>query len=177
MVSEKGMRKFVIDIYRMRNKLYQFEFEVDEVFFSSFDQELIRNGKLKAKIDLDKNDSFIGMDVNIEGTVELICDRSLDPYHYPIKEHRKVIFKYGDLEQELDHDVVMITNNTQQLDVGQYIFEFVGLAVPMKKLHPRYEEEDDEFGSLVYSSREESNYEFSPETDPRWKKLNDLKKN
>ena len=171
------MKKFVIDIYKIRNKFHQFEFEVDEIFFNSLDQELVKSGKLKAKIDLEKNDSFIGMDIDIEGTVELVCDRSLDSYHHPIKEHRKVIFKYGDQEQELDHDVVMITNDTQQLDVGQYIFEFVGLAVPMKKLHPRFEEEDDEFGSLVYSSSEEGNNGVETETDPRWGKLNELKKN
>lgn len=170
------MEKFVIDIYKMRNKLHQFEFEVDEVFFSSLEQELVKSGKLKAKIDLEKNDSFIGMDVNIQGTVELICDRSLDPYEHPIEEHRKVIFKYGDQEQELDHDVVMITNNTQQLDIGKYIFEFVGLALPMKKLHPRFEDNDDELGSLVYSSSDNSDSEIQAETDPRWTKLNDLKK-
>ncbi len=172
------MEKFIIDIYKMRNKLHHFEFEIDEIFFGSLEQELIKNGKLKAKIDLEKNDSFISMDINIEGTVELICDRSLDSYQYSIEENQKVIFKYGDQEQELEDDMVMITNNTQQLDIGQYIFEFVGLAVPMKKLHPRFDDDDDnESGSLVYSSNDKSESEDQTETDPRWAKLNELIKN
>ncbi|MGI9551561.1 MAG: YceD family protein [Aurantibacter sp.] len=161
----------------MHNKLHNFEFEVDEVFFNNLEQDLVSNGTLKAKVDLDKNDSFIGMNIKIEGTVELTCDRSLEQFQYPINEYRKVIFKYGDEERELDHDVVMITPDTQQIDVGQYIFEFVGLAVPMKKLHPRFEESEDEFGSMVYSSEEEHGAGDSVEPDPRWKKLNDLKKN
>lgn len=175
MVSEMGMRNFVIDIYRLHNKLHQYEFEVNDVFFNNLDQDIVKSGELKAIIDLEKNDSFLGMDVRIEGNLELICDRSLEPFQHPIREHRKVIFKYGDREQELDHDVIMITNDTQQIDIGQHIFEFIGLAIPMKKLHPKYDEESDDCGSLVYSSK--GDVESKSEIDPRWKKLNDLKKN
>lgn len=171
------MEKLVIDIYRIRNRHHHFEFEVDEAFFGSLEQDLVRNGKLKAKVDLEKSDSFIGMVLEIEGTVELTCDRSLELFHYPIKENQKVIFKYGEEEKELDHDVVMITYDTKQIDVGQFIFEFVGLAVPMKKLHPRFKDHDHEFGSMVYSSKDESSGEPSSEPDPRWKKLKDLRKN
>ena len=131
-------------------------------------------GKLKANIDLDKNDSFIGMDVQIEGNVELTCDRSLEKFQHPINEHRKVIFKYGDQEQEIDHEVVMITGDTQQIDVGQYIFEFIGLAVPMKKLHPRFKDSDDEFGTMVYSS-DKPETPNEAETDPALEKITRFK--
>jgi uncharacterized metal-binding protein YceD (DUF177 family) len=116
------------------------------------------------------------MSISIEGTVTLTCDRSLELFDYPIEEDRQIIFKYGDQEMELDHQMVMITNETQRIDVGQYIFEFIGLAVPMKKLHPRYEQEA-EFGTLVYSSGDESPDKDQPESDPRWGALKKLKKN
>jgi uncharacterized metal-binding protein YceD (DUF177 family) len=101
----------------------------------------------------------------------------LDEFQYPINETRKVIFKYGDEEMEINHDIVMITSDTQQIDVGQYIFEFVSLAVPMKKLHPRFVETDEDFGSMVYRSADPEQEENSNEPDPRWSKLNQLKKN
>ena len=171
------MRKFVIDIYRISNKLHQFEFEVDEQFFNSLEQEIVQKGNLKAKIELEKNDSFIGMQVHIEGKVELLCDRSLDPFDYPINERRKVIFKFGEVEQELDHDVMMITHDTQQIDAGQFIFEFIGLAIPMKKLHPRFKEDDQEYGSVVYSSIDKEKDQTPADIDPRWSKLKELRKN
>ena len=176
MVLEKGMEKLVIDIYRLSNKLHQYEFKMDEAFFSMFDQDLVSNGDLNAKIDLDKNDSFIGMSVEINGEVELTCDRSLEKFQYPIHEERKVILKYGEEEKEIDHDVNMITRETQQINVGQYLFEFVGLAIPMKKLHPKFSDNEEEFNSLVYSSQSDAT-ETSDQPDPRWQKLNDLKKN
>ena len=176
MVSGEGMKKFVIDIYRMRNKLHHFDFKIDEEFFKDLDQDLIESGKLQANIDLDKNDTFIKMDVHIEGFVGLTCDRSLELFDYPIDESRRIIFKYGDQEMELDDEMVMITNETQRIDVGQYIFEFIGLAVPMKKLHPRYQQDEEEFDTLVYSSQPETSEETDTEPDPRWGKLSELKK-
>ena len=94
----------------------------------------------------------------------------------PIEETNKVIFKYGQEEQELDHDVLMITNETQQIDVGQFIFEFIGLAVPMKKLHPRFNDNIEESDALIYRTEEEPVDDHS-DPDPRWSKLNELKKN
>lgn len=176
MVLEKGMEKLVIDIYRLSNKLHEYEFKIDEAFFSMFDQDLVSSGDLNAKIDLDKNDSFIRMSVDINGEVELTCDRSLEKFQYPIHEQRQVILKYGEEEREIDHDVIMITRETQQINVGQYLFEFVGLAIPMKKLHPKFSDNEEEFSSLVYSSQNDET-EASDQPDPRWQKLNDLKKN
>jgi uncharacterized metal-binding protein YceD (DUF177 family) len=169
------MKKFIIDIYRMRNQLHQFEYEIDESFFGNFEQDLLKQGKLHARIDLEKNDSFIHLAVDLQGTVELTCDRSLDKFQHPIEESCKVVFKYGDEEREIDHDVVMITRDTQQIDVGQYIFEFISLAIPMKKLHPRFND-DEGYGSLVYSS-ENIEEEQAVKLDPRWDKLKRLKKN
>lgn len=173
----EGMKKLLIDIYKMQNKLHQYNYDIDEVFFSNYQQDLVNSGKLNVQVDLEKNHSFIGMTVAISGTVVLTCDRSLDEFQYPLEETRKVIFKYGDEEKEIDHDVEMITSDTQQIDVGQYIFEFVGLAVPMKKLHPRFSESDEDLGTMVYRSEEIETEDKTKEPDPRWNKLSQLKKN
>lgn len=171
------MKHYVIDIFRLSNKLHQYEFEIDRSFFQSLDQDLVENGRLKAWVDLEKNDRFISIDIRLEGSVELTCDRSLDLFDQRINESHKVIFKYGDQEQELSEDMMMITSQTQQIDVGQYIFEFIGLAIPMKKLHPRYHDDSPEEGTVVYSSEPDSRRSSDAETDPRWNELKRLKKN
>ena len=35
-------------------------------------------------------------------------------------------------------DLLQITTDTQNINVAQHLFDYIGLAVPMKKLHPRY---------------------------------------
>jgi uncharacterized metal-binding protein YceD (DUF177 family) len=68
--------------------------------------------------------------------------------------------------------------------VAQYIYEFIGLAIPMKRLHPRFEEEEQEDedieGILIYSTKKEGDDpedEEDEKIDPRWDILNNLKKN
>lgn len=170
------MKIYNIDIFRLSNKLHQYEYDIDNTFFQALDQDLVESGRIKAWVNLDKNDRFIAVDFKLKGTVRLVCDRSLDAFDHPIEESHKVIFKYGDREQELSEDMVMITAQTQHINVGQFLFEFIGLSLPMKKLHPRYQDDDMEYNPVIYSSsmEEEAN---DLDTDPRWNELKRLKKN
>ena len=173
------MRNFDIDIFRLSNSVHQFNFEIDQAFFESIDQELVEKGKIDVRVDLEKNDRFIAMDFDLQGTVELVCDRSLDMFDYKIARQQKLIFKYGDQERELSEDMMMITLQTQKIDVGQLIFEFIGLALPMKKLHPRYEDlvEDGSYrDQIIYTSQEDLPDRDSGAIDPRWDELKQLKK-
>jgi uncharacterized metal-binding protein YceD (DUF177 family) len=55
------------------------------------------------------------------------------------------------------------------------MYEFIALEIPMKKLHPRFQNEtDDEAeGKVIYSSGTEAS-EDEP-IDPRWEVLKKLK--
>jgi uncharacterized metal-binding protein YceD (DUF177 family) len=71
--------------------------------------------------------------------------------------------------------------------VAQLIYEFILLALPLKKIHPDYrnelDEEDNELeGGFVYideasteDSTEETEEESTRPVDPRWEKLGKLK--
>ncbi|HRX00449.1 MAG TPA: YceD family protein, partial [Cyclobacteriaceae bacterium] len=59
--------------------------------------------------------------------------------------------------------------------LGQLVYEFIGLAIPMKKLHPRFQEEDEtEEGKMVYSSSTDEEQK-EEEVNPMWDKLKKLK--
>src|SRR5690606_32448130 len=124
---------------------------------------------------------------DIEGTGELVCDRSLEVFDYPLKAVERVLYKYGSEEQEINEEIYIITRDTPKLRLSQLIYEFILLAIPDKKIHPDYREEIDEEdfedeGQLVYLSDEDSNDEddqsldTEENTDPRWEILKNLKK-
>ncbi len=167
------LKDFNINIVGLSNTVHQFQFEVGAAFFRHFGTDLIENGAFTVDLDLDKHETFIEIEFKIKGTAQLVCDRSLDQFDYPIEEQHKIVFKYGEGDVELDDDIVQIDWETAQLELGQYIFEFIGLAVPMKKLHPRFERDDEE-DELVYTSEKDKKDE---EIDPRWEKLKNLNKN
>lgn len=172
--------QFKLDVYKLSNKRHDYEFDINDKFFESFTDSFLQKGKLEAKLTLDKSESMIIADFVIKGSVELVCDRSLEEYDQEIDIEEQLIFKYGNEYAELSEDVITIPKDIQQLDVSQYIYEFIGLAVPMKKLHPRFreEEQEDEDDILIYTTQsEEGTDETEEDTEASkiWEKLKNLR--
>ena len=122
---------------------------------------------------------MIQMTFCAEGVVELTCDRSLDLFDYPLELKRDMIYKYGEDEKELSEDVYVIFKETQTINVASILLEFIGLEVPMKKLHPRFEVDDDsdEELEMIYSSEKDTEEgQDEEQIDPRWAALKDLNK-
>lgn len=166
------MEAYRINIQGLSNNLHEFSFELGNDFFLKFGTDLVSEGALHAKVTLDKRETFMEADFHIEGTVKLTCDRTLEIFDEPLVTDHRIIFKYGQEEKEVSEDVIMITHHTESLDLGQFMYEFIGLAIPMKKLHPRFKEAEQE--GIVYTSEPETN---DQETDPRWDILKKLNKN
>jgi uncharacterized protein len=175
----KDFKDYNIEIYKLANGRHNYNFEVNDLFFSMFEGSLIEKGSGLIAVELEKADSFIKLVFELEGMYELMCDRSLENYFHPYSTKEHVIFKFGDETRELDDDVYVILKNTQRLNVAQLIYEFISITIPMKKLHPRFADEpevDDE--QLIYSSLDkEPEGEEGPENeiDPRWLKLKNLR--
>lgn len=176
-----GARAFTVNIVGLKNTVHHFEFEVENDFFKQYGTQLLSEGSLKAEVTLDKRETFIDAAFSIKGSAKLVCDRSLDPFDYPISTVKKLVFKYGDANEELSDEIIMIHRDSENLELGQYIFEFIALEVPMKKLHPRFREEEDEDdaseGKIIYSSKGSSDddSEDGGDIDPRWEILKKLK--
>ena len=174
-----GLKAFNINIIGLSNKVHHFDYQFGDEFFVHYGTGLIEKGRFEAAVELDKHETFIQASFIIKGSAKLICDRSLDPFDYPIEFEKNIMFKYGDSNQELSDEIVMIHRDSDSLELGQYIYEFIGLEIPIKKLHPRYLDElegDNTEGKLIYSSGETSHDRDSDDDiDPRWEKLKKLK--
>lgn len=179
-MSSKYLRYFDIDIFNLANKDYQYEFEFNEQLFAAFSDSPFQNGSGTAKVALRKSETMIVLTFDIVGSVELICDRSLEEFDYPLDFEEKMILKFGDEDIEVSESMAIIHRDTQKVNVGQFIYEFIMLDIPMKKLHPKFEEEEDEEEeeeSLIYSSEEadDEDDDEDDENDPRWDILKKLK--
>ena len=167
-----GKGVFDIDLYKLAEGIHEFDFNFDSRFFDLFEDSIIEQGSGEVEVILDKAASMITLTFNLDAEIELVCDRSLDSFMYPVKESNEVRLKFGDHWEELNDDLILIPANTQKLDVAQFVYEFLTLAVPMKKLHPRYKDEED------FQLTDENESEASNEpVDPRWNELKKLKNN
>jgi uncharacterized metal-binding protein YceD (DUF177 family) len=94
---------------------------------------------------------------------------------------RKVIFKYGEEPQEISDEIVIITRDEDSIDLGQFMYEFMVLSIPIKKIHPDLlsldeNEDDDSEVKMVYSTSTEKEEKKEEDIDPRWETLKKLKK-
>lgn len=173
----KVLSKYDIHIQGLENKRYTYEFEGGNEFFEFFEQDIITSGHFKALVVIDKNSTLLQLFFDIEGVVELTCDRCLEAFDEPVRVKEKYIYKFGDRHEELTDELEMIPQNTATINIAQHIYDFIGVSLPMKKLHPRFrnedEEEDDKF---IYSTDEGEEQEEKEEAiDPRWAALLSLK--
>jgi uncharacterized protein len=173
-----GARDYTVNIVGLANKAHHFKFEMGDEFFERHRTDIVSQGALTADVVLDKRETFIEASFSIHGKVNLVCDRSLEAFDEPVDCDRKLVFKYGDADEELSDEIIMIHRDTEQLELGQYIFEFIALAVPMKKLHPRFRDEDpgdNPDGKIIYSSKPSEDTADDETIDPRWDILKKLK--
>ncbi len=173
----RAFDNYRIDIYKLANKTHSFDFEFDNDFFELFEDSLIEKGRGTCHLELMKEETMMTAEFQIDAEVELICDRSLEPFWFPIQKSETLLIKFGEEDAELSDEIISIQRDTQSLNMAQNIFEYLTISIPMKKLHPKFEgeEENDE---LVYTSEDEIvEEEQNEETiDPRWEALKKLNK-
>jgi uncharacterized protein len=177
----KNDPQFDLPIARLSLKTHQFAFELGRAFFEQFDPkgEFIADGNLHADVTLDKTERLITITSHITGTVRLTCDRSLDEFDQPLDITNQLLVRYSDEPKELDDDILQITPDTLLLNIAQHLYDYIGLALPMKKLHPRFQNETDEnpdsATKLIFSTRPAGeNLDEDEPADPRWAALKNL---
>jgi uncharacterized metal-binding protein YceD (DUF177 family) len=187
----KFLRTFDIEVIKFLEGKYEIDFEIGREFFQHFeDNELLDEGILTVRVLMDKGANLIEMNFLITGEVKLTCDRSLEEYFEHLEITEKILFKYGEVEEEVNEEVYIITRDTSKINVAQFIYEFILLGLPAKKIHPdhrtEFDEEDFEAeGTYAYidgdyggESDEDSSADQDQKeeiADPRWELLKKLK--
>jgi len=185
----KVANKFNIDIFRLSEGTHDYQFNIDNEFFKIHEQDLIEKGNALLNLTLVRSSTMMQLKFKVKGEVELVCDRSLRTFEQEIDFEENLVVKFGEEYLEASEDVVIIPEGSQKLDIATFLFDYIALSLPMKKLHPDYREEEDEDdwdeeeGKLVYSSEvltEEEPEDDKPiedeKIDPRWSALKKLKK-
>jgi len=158
---------------------HDFEFDVDDKFFENLEYADIEKGSLKVMVELQKKSTFLELDFQIDGTVELTCDRCLEDYNQPISYKGKLFVKFSEKENELADDVICLSPSDNELDISHYIYESIKLSIPLKRVHP--DNEDGETSCNPEMLERLGNYNIEEpadeDIDPRWDKLKNLMAN
>lgn len=121
---------------------------------------------------------FIRVNFVINLGIKIQCDRSLDYFVKPVDADYEVLFKVDVKEETEDENgaVRRFNFSSNTLSIEEEVRDTIMLQIPIKKLHPRFLDEQGnpkEYESQTYGSTSRESEEEN--IDPRWEDLKKLK--
>lgn len=109
------LQPFVISVKGLKPGRSHLDWHADGQFFASFENSEIKDADLDIAVDIDNDEFEIAVECRIQGTVTVICDRCLEDLVLPVST-------------SFEED--------ETLDLNQDIYDFVCLSLPMRRVHP-----------------------------------------
>ncbi len=175
-----ALKEFQIAYVGLSLGKHEFSYKINEKFFSCFDESEVKSGNVKCALLLEKKSDMLILDFSIKGYVDLECDLCLDDFPQDIIIDSKLIFKFGEFYLEQSDEIIVIPTTQAEINVAQYIYEFIHLALPAKRVHPgglgdRMNCDKEVIKRLENLSHSKSNKKKKTQTDSRWEELKKLK--
>ena len=172
-----GKSQYMIQFGGLSMGEHQFEFDVRDKFFEQFSESEITRANIQVKATLVKQNTLMHILFTFEGTVGLTCDRCLIDYDCPISGEEKLIIKHGNVDESTD-EMLVLKEGLEEVDFSQYLYEYIELSVPYKKVPC----EDENLEDLIIECDEETLTKFNEikrEDEPNleWDKLKNIKFN
>lgn len=168
-------KEYIIQFAGLSLGEHKYEFEIGDKFFESLEYSEIKQGKIHIDLSLLKQSTMMVLEFRIGGTVKTECDLCTNPFDLPLEGIYRLIVKVGGHETgDEDDDIIYVAANEHELDLSQYMFEYIALSLPIKRVHPEGECDEETLKKLkdyITDSDETSS------TDPRWDKLKNIKLN
>jgi len=160
------------------------EYKLDNNFFEKIDDPDIRRGKVNAIVNIKKTGSAFELDFELEGNVQIACNRCLDDMEQAVWHKSKLTVKFGKGFSEEKNNVVIVPEAEGEINIAWFLFEFIALSIPIKHVHAPGKCNKTMMSKLskhsVKNEENESEYEAEENnsdenTDPRWDALRDIK--
>ena len=164
----------MIPFTSLKTGKHEFEYEIGDKFFEEIDYSEVKKSSVNVEVELDKQSTLLVLDFKIEGTVEVPCDRCGDDFDKDIESEYQLVFKLNAEKYEEGDDVVYLPASEYEIDISQFIYEYILLSVPQHRVHPKGKCNKEALKKLKELSANANNEE---QTDPRWDALKSIKLN
>ncbi|MES2448700.1 MAG: DUF177 domain-containing protein [Bacteroidota bacterium] len=176
----KALKQFSIPFTGLKLGKHQFDFEIDKSFFDAFEYSLVKDGALKAKLDLDKQETMLLLNFHIWGTIQLNCDKCLAEFGQPIEIKERQIVKFAEDELESDDlEIIVLNRKESEIDVSEIIYEFINVAIPYinncEQAGTAQKCDPEMLATLEKLATGSAENEEEKSDDPRWEALKKLK--
>jgi uncharacterized metal-binding protein YceD (DUF177 family) len=174
----KDLKDFDISFIGLKEGLHQFEYLIEKEFFDFFNYDELNNSNVIVQLSFLKKTTMFELNFSFSGWVEVACDITNELYHQPIKTESELIIKFGETFNNENEELLVIPHSEFKVNVAQYIYESIVLALPLKRIHPGVEDgtlKSDILDKLKELEPKELKDKIDKEDiDPRWNKLKNI---
>ncbi len=178
----KHLKTYTIQFVGLKQGEHDFQYKIDNKFFEHFEYDDFNSIDIDLKVILSKKSTLMEFFFEADGHVNVNCDITNEPYDQPLEADYKLVVKFGqEYNDEID-DILILPHGEYEVNIAQYIYELIVLAMPLKRIHPGVEDGSlksdilDKLEELSIKNKEVDEIEDQKpkETDPRWDKLKDF---
>ena len=173
----KKLKEYDISFVGLKQGEHQFEYNINKDFLQLFSFDEVNDINQKVTVLLSKKSTFMALHFKNEGTVNVNCDVSSEPFNLAVQGELLLVVKFGDAYNDDDAELLILPHGEHLLNVAQYIYELIVLSIPAKRVHPdvlngtMQSEVLERLKALApYAEAEEENNAI----DPRWESLKNL---
>jgi len=182
MVADK-VNDFIVDFRRMTVGKFLRHYVLNDAFWSASEYEDITGGKITADVEVTTVGDDFRVRFQMEGSVNVPCDRCLDDMSLPINIDESLMVRLANQDEEVDENLITVDEMRGTLDVSWIMREMVAVVIPVQHVHEDGGCNPDMMERLAamqvgYVQDDEENTGDTSEdshqaVDPRW---NELKK-
>ncbi|SNR59353.1 Uncharacterized metal-binding protein YceD, DUF177 family [Maribacter sedimenticola] len=169
-------KEFNIPFSGLKQGKHHFNYQIDNTFFDSFGYDEFNAADVNLDVVLYKSSTMLELDLEASGTVNVNCDITSEPYEQPIDGELHLVVKFGEEFNDEDDEILILPHGEHQLNIAQYVYEMLVLAVPQKRIHPGIEDGtlQSEVLDRLNELRPKEKRTDKEENDPRWDELKKL---
>lgn len=171
----KLLKEYIIQFVGLKEGKHSFDYVIENTFFDFFEYDEFNSANVKVAVELTKKATLLEFHFTVSGTVNVYCDLTNEPFDQPINTDFDLVVKFGDEYNDDNEEILIIPHGEYEINISQYIYELIVLAVPTKRIHPGVE--DGTLKSEILEKLEElspKETKNNEEIDPRWNTLKKL---
>lgn len=162
---------------------HDFEFTIDKAFFDCYEYSIVKDGTLKAAVNLHKQENMMVLKFHITGTVALTCDVCLSTFPAKTDIEERLIVKFTDEGiAESTEEIMVLAKHEHELDLANLLYEYINVSVPYYTKCSKQGENITCDQTVVaklndLTPEQQEQQEEEKQTDPRWDALKNIKYN
>ncbi|MDN3491499.1 YceD family protein [Winogradskyella bathintestinalis] len=175
----KALKSYTVPFVGLKVGEHNFDYQIDNTFFKHFEYDEFNAVDVKIDLKFEKKTTLLELYFSAKGSVNINCDITNEPYDQSIDDSFKLVVKFGNEFNDDNEDILIVPHGEYEINVAQYIYELIILAVPIKRIHPGIE--DGTMQSEILSKLEELSPQkdqkvksSEDDIDPRWNNLKKL---